>query len=501
MKSNKPKYKIDNSKLSRLVEKAKNGSEKATEEVVNMVSGYIYYYSLTMLCDDEKARDAVQDILLTMLKKLNTIDDPKAFLGWIKTVTANYCKTRISRSKENLSLDDGSWELADANDQTCPSKSAETNEVCLIVRSAVTELPSTLRESVMMFYYNQMSVHQIVETLEVNENTVKSRLFSARQKMKKSLEQYGRAALACCPVPPLTLISFSLIRGAEQQKATVIPFTTPAGRVKVAAVNSAAVTGFSVKAAAIGAACVIGIGGIGVAASTLAPHESSGVVAASAPKSYAHSAYDYMNNDKHGPKTMNHNGGFAEASYEKATQAQSASSPLVNTQTYIVPASSEYTQTQPATSAERKAAISSTQSTVPSVTAPDAQPVTAVPATTVPVTTEPAEMKVYIDTSVMTLESQLFCHIYEKGGDPVYQWAGKNEYCVKVSENLYSYDLSGLNLKAGDEYYIMLGSKGGAQTDALLLSSSNYGGTIILSVNSSLAPTDSEKKSYVLNWK
>ena len=58
------------------------------------------------------------------------------------------------------------------------------------MREAVRALPQLLRESVMMFYFNQMSVKQIADILEVNENTVKSRLYSARQSMKKYLEQY-----------------------------------------------------------------------------------------------------------------------------------------------------------------------------------------------------------------------------------------------------------------------------------------------------------------------
>ena len=77
---NTPKYKIDNNKLARLVAKAQHSDQKAAEEVVNMVSGYIYYYSLSLLGDEDKARDAVQDILLNMLKKLSTLEDPKAVL-------------------------------------------------------------------------------------------------------------------------------------------------------------------------------------------------------------------------------------------------------------------------------------------------------------------------------------------------------------------------------------------------------------------------------------
>lgn len=268
--SKKPKYKIDNSKLTRLVEKAKRGNQKALDEVVNMISGYINYYSLTILGDEEQAKDAVQDILLTMLKKIDSLEDPKAFLGWIKTVTANHCKTKLTRSKDNISLDDGTWELADCSDQICPSKAAETKEVCALVREAVKALPQLLRESVMMFYFNQMSVRQIADILEVNENTVKSRLYSARKTMKKYLEQHGGSALASCAIPPMSLLSFSLIEGAEQQQGILIPYVAKSGEVKLASVNPApaatAASTIPIKAVIAGAACLAIAGVVGTAA-------------------------------------------------------------------------------------------------------------------------------------------------------------------------------------------------------------------------------------------
>ena len=268
--SKKPKYKIDNSKLTRMVEKAKRGNQKALDEVVNMISGYIYYYSLTILGDEEQAKDAVQDILLTMLKKIDSLEDPKAFLGWIKTVSSNHCKTKLTRSKDNISLDDGTWELADCSDQICPSKAAETKEVCALVREAVTALPQLLRESVMMFYFNQMSVRQIADILEVNESTVKSRLYSARKTMKKYLEQYGGSALASCAIPPMSLLSFSLIEGAEQQQGILIPYVAKSGEVKLASVNPApaatAASTIPIKAVIAGAACLAIAGVVGTAA-------------------------------------------------------------------------------------------------------------------------------------------------------------------------------------------------------------------------------------------
>ena len=181
-----PKFKIDNAKLTRLVAKAQGGNQKALDEVVNMVSGYIYYYCLTLLGDEEKSKDAVQDILLTMLKKLDSLADPKAFLGWIKTITSNYCKTKLTRSKDNLSLDEGAWDFADENEQICPSKSAETSEVCGYVRKAVKALPQLLRESASAFTRERNDV-----LLQSNERKGNRRNHGVKRKHRQKPTSLG----------------------------------------------------------------------------------------------------------------------------------------------------------------------------------------------------------------------------------------------------------------------------------------------------------------------
>ena len=374
-----PKYKIDNAKLTRLVAKAQNGSQKALEEVINMVSGYLYYYSLTLLGDEEQAKDAVQDILLTVLKKLNTLAEPKAFLGWLKTITSNYCKTKLTRAKNDVSLDEGTWEFSDESDQICPEKSAEADEVCAYVREAVRSLPQVLRESVMMFYFHQMSIRQIADVLEVNENTVKSRLYSARQSMKKYLEQYGGAALASCAVPPLSMLSFSLIQAAERQKGILIPYATPAGEVKVAFINSAASGAIPVKIAAIGAACIVTIGGVSTVAMQGMPVEKKTSVPAVTATSVHHLSEQMTTNEEN----------------EYTTAPFSTVTPT----TRPTAVSGEAAEIVPTQAQQNIAQTNPVLTPAPATTA---AAVTATPVTTASVTVPAEQRKIYIDTSGFT---------------------------------------------------------------------------------------------------
>ena len=467
-----PKYKIDNNRLTRLVEKAQRGNRKAMEDVVNMVSGYLYYYCLTLLGDDDKASDAVQDILLTMLKKLNTLEDPKAFLGWLKTVTANYCKTKLTREKKNVSIDDGEWELEDCSDQVCPEKAAEAKEVCSLVRDAVGALPVTLRESVMMFYFNQMSVHQIAETLEVNENTIKSRLFSARQNMKKYLEQYGGALLALCPVQPLSLISFSLIKDAESKKGVLIPYATPEGAIKVAAVNTAAAAGgVALKIAAVGAACLVAAGGIGVAAASGTFSTESQKPSVSHQTKREESSALPVNEMRDGPNTINYNTSHTSAPSEAQAPDEDAPSQPATT----LPYAEYYTLPMVRPSGEFP------ETTVPRETVAPTQPVTEAPEKNpdAPEWTKRSDGKLYFyaDPDKWTKVTTVYAYIYEHDGVVLMDWGKKKAAMTSEGGSIWSYDLAknGVQLSSDKQYGVVFTADWNEQAPDLIFDTSCLG--------------------------
>ena len=496
-----PKFKIDNSGLTRLVVKAQKGNQKAIEEIVDLVSGYIYCYCLSLLGNSENARDAVQDILLIMLNKLDTVENPQAFLGWIKTVTANYCKSRRGRAKTEYDIDGEYEELEDDCPQVSPSKSLETKEVCALVRNAVQELPPHQRECVLMYYFYQLSITQIANTLELNENTVKSRLYSARKSMKKKLELCGAATLASCAVPPLSLLSYSLITSAEDIKL-VIPFTSSSGKLMVAVARTAAKSAVSARIAAAACAAVVAVGGIGIAGASYSNNnrEKSSAVSVSAEnKGTADSTFP--------------------TSFEAVESTTEGASPYVPSVTVMPTVQRSYTPTAPP--------LNTAEPTVqPLNTAvPTAQPTEAIPQTTAaPVIQTPTSPKaaeptqaptvaqttaplskqktVYFDAGKWTDFSKLYCHIYKKNGGSFFDYATKKEACTLVSGTLYSYDLSLLDskggLEEGEEYVMIFMTEKGSATNELSFTTAFFERTAYLTgelANPELAPTDSPQKN------
>ena len=466
MKSTVPKYSIDNARLTRLVAKAQKGNEKALEEVVNQISGYIYYYSLSLLCDSDKAQDAVQDILLTMLQKLDSLEKPQAFLGWIKIITANYCKTKLSRERVHFSLDEEYREFADDCEQVNPAKSAETEEVCLLVRDAVQALPLAQRECVMLYYFQQMSVREIADTLEVNENTVKSRLYSARSAMKKYLEKYGVASVV--GMSPLSLLSHSLISGAETQKNLTIPYTTPAGNVKVAIAHpSAPPAAVPVRLIAVGCAAAVVVGGVGVAMATRQPsiHDSAPVTA------------------------------------PRHTQVieTTAAAPTTAVPTTMPPVAAT---TAPPVPAGQAAQSKTDRQEAPTANAEPTQAATE--AATEAATTgakRVSEGKLYFRVPESWEDDiVLLCHITDNG-TALLEAGDRNERCAKAAAQLYAYDVAQLNASAGlyegKTYSLSVSAGNSYQSSyALNFTTADLGRTVVLRQN----PDRRSPSTYLLEW-
>lgn len=261
----KNQNKLNANKLAKYVAKAQNGDKKAMEHIVDETSGYVYYYCLTLLCSEDEANDAVQEIYLTVLKKLGTLENPKAFLGWLKAVTSNHCKNRLARNKNYSSLDDEVlFENAEEMDvQLIPQKQIEAQELRNAVVTAVKNLPVFQRECVMMYYYNEMSVSQIAEILEIKEGTVKSRLHNARKSIKSELEKLGFSEKTLGGFSPLAFVAYSLMSDSEKYYCPIsISALSKSGAV-VGAVKAAAKTSLGIKAVSgIAAAGVLVTGGI-----------------------------------------------------------------------------------------------------------------------------------------------------------------------------------------------------------------------------------------------
>jgi len=242
--------------LEKLIEQSRAGDRQAQEQLVLAVQDQVYYHCRKMLKNPDDAQDATQDILMAMLKGLDSLQKPGAFRGWLSRITSNTCCRRLSRDRMLLWEDESApldtYENLD--DQVVPDKALDNEEVRRMVVELVESLPEAQRLSVLFYYYDEMSVKEIAEAMDTSENTVKSRLYYAREAIRKGVSRYTAQGLQLYGLTPVPFLRYFLQKEAAEATAVL------AGKAALAA--SAGAAAAAASSAAGGASLTGLLGGI-----------------------------------------------------------------------------------------------------------------------------------------------------------------------------------------------------------------------------------------------
>ena len=188
---------MEQEKLLELIRRSRERDLDAQEELVRTAQSRVYYHCKKMLKHEETAWDATQDVLLTMITSLDQLQEPAAFWGWVDGITADRCKHLLSTSHKERQLpedEEGSALLEsveDLEETLTPDKGLDNEETRRMILGLVDALPPEQRMTVLFYYYDEMTVKQIAETMDTSEDTVKSRLNDARRSIEESIAGAG----------------------------------------------------------------------------------------------------------------------------------------------------------------------------------------------------------------------------------------------------------------------------------------------------------------------
>lgn len=245
--------------IKELVLSAKNGNKKAFDKLYELTSNDVWFTCVSLLKDEENAKDIMQETYITAFLKLDTLKDEEKFCGWLTAIATNKSKNKL-KGKVEYQIDD---EVLIAETETdelmLPEEYINKAEKRRVLLQIIEDtLSFNQYQVVLMFYFNELSIAEIAQALEISEGTVKSRLNSSRAKMKTAIEDYenksGDRLHGVVFVPFFTTIF------REQAKSLSVPsikITLPNGESLVTAASkgvSTAVktsTATAVKAGAV----------------------------------------------------------------------------------------------------------------------------------------------------------------------------------------------------------------------------------------------------------
>ena len=180
-------------KIKELVSSAKSGNKKSFDKLYELTHNDVWYNCLSLLKDEENAKDIMQETYITAFLKLDTLKDEEKFCGWVTTIAVNLCKKKLKGKVEYQIDDEVLITEAETDELMLPEEyitKAEKRKVLLQIMEDT--LSFNQYQTVLMFYFDEMSISEIAQGLEISEGTVKSRLNSSRAKMKTAIEDYEK---------------------------------------------------------------------------------------------------------------------------------------------------------------------------------------------------------------------------------------------------------------------------------------------------------------------
>lgn len=217
-------------KLTELVIAAKKKDNGAISMLYEQTHQRIYFSVLMIIKNEQDALDIMQETYISAIRKLASLKNPEAFEGWLHAIARNKCLNFLKKHKELL-IDDKEEHLfeqiKDTSDEFLPAEALENKEMQEVILESVKSLPVKLSQTVMYYYFDEMTTIEIASLMSCPTSTVSRRLAAARDRIKKDLEG-KKGVFTIMPLPILTNIFKQAIKEntkwmvSAQQSATCL---------------------------------------------------------------------------------------------------------------------------------------------------------------------------------------------------------------------------------------------------------------------------------------
>jgi RNA polymerase sigma-70 factor (ECF subfamily) len=181
-----------------LIGKAQQGDTAAFRRLVERHQRRAFAIALSLVRDENDARELVQDAFLRVHKSLPSFQGGSSFFTWLYRIVTNLSIDLIRKpGRQTTDIDDPRLGLDESRetdfpltarvDGADPHDVVRRKEIAARVQTALEALPPYHRGVIVMREIEGLSYEEMAEAMGVSKGTIMSRLFHARQKLQKAL--------------------------------------------------------------------------------------------------------------------------------------------------------------------------------------------------------------------------------------------------------------------------------------------------------------------------
>lgn len=161
------------------------GERAAFDALIERWHGPLWQFARRFTDSDDACGDVVQDIWLRVVRGIAALRDPARLRAWIFGIARRVVMDRLRAKYATPPMVDEAFDVG------VDSDTSDLDEMIGLLRQELAWLPVVEREALVLFYLHELSIGELAEVLGVPVGTVKSRLFRARQLMRRRLSERG----------------------------------------------------------------------------------------------------------------------------------------------------------------------------------------------------------------------------------------------------------------------------------------------------------------------
>jgi len=164
-----------------IIVRIKNGDKEAFEQLYNEYIEYALRTATAITRNKPDAADAVQETFIRVFRNIMFFDEERPFKPWFYRILVNECNRIMKQKRKVISMDQY------LNNAVYSEEDRYHFEEYEDLYNAIQDLQEINRVPIILKYLNDFSEKEIAEILDININTLKSRLYKGRNRLKKAL--------------------------------------------------------------------------------------------------------------------------------------------------------------------------------------------------------------------------------------------------------------------------------------------------------------------------
>lgn len=175
-----------------LIEECRNGDMRNFRVLVRETSPMAFSAALRMLGDEEQAKDAVQETMITAWEKIRTIKSAEAYRTWVYRILINKCYDQMRRMKKNPEkrADEHAWSLISNHISSDQPSDLENRETAMIINMLTEKLSPKQKAVFVLGELEEMSHEEIASITGMSRMNIKANLHHARKRIGEMIKKY-----------------------------------------------------------------------------------------------------------------------------------------------------------------------------------------------------------------------------------------------------------------------------------------------------------------------